>query len=334
VSNRIPHNFPVLFPKAWNYFCRDLLQFKIFYTYPSLSKHSIYVDVLWTWNLAETQIPIDHCEKLNAEIGNCDLKLVRSEIFMSCRLSIFCFCSRWLRVAKTMTCFVNRRAWADSLCGLVVRVPDYRTEEFCFLRGTNWIYICYKEESRPPLRSSGQSSWLQNGDILCFLRGTNWIYICYVEKVDHLCGVVVRVPGYRTEKYCFLWDTNRIYVCYVEESGPPLCSSGQSSWLQIQMSGFEYRCNQIFWEVVGLERGPPSLVCTIEELLERKSSGSGLENRKYGRRNPSLWPRGTLYPQKLALSSPTSGRRSVGIFRSRTQATEFVPFFKSLGVRH
>jgi hypothetical protein len=30
------------------------------------------------------------------------------------------------------------------------------------------------------------------------------------------------------------------------------------------------------------------------------------------------------YPQKLTLTSPTSGGRSVGIVRSRTQATEFV----------
>jgi hypothetical protein len=35
---------------------------------------------------------------------------------------------------------------------------------------------------------------------------------------------------------------------------------------------------------VGLEWGPPSLVSTIEELLERKYSGSGLENRDYGHR--------------------------------------------------
>jgi hypothetical protein len=78
---------------------------------------------------------------------------------------------------------------------------------------------------------------------------------------------------------------------------------------------------------VGLERGPLSLVITIEELLERKSSGSGLEIREYGRRDPSLWPRGTLYPQKLALTSPTSGCRSVGIVHSRTQARVF-SFFK------
>jgi hypothetical protein len=35
------------------------------------------------------------------------------------------------------------------------------------------------------------------------------------------------------------------------------------------------------------------------------------------------WPRNTLYPQRLALTSPTSGSRSVGIVRLRTTATEF-----------
>jgi hypothetical protein len=35
---------------------------------------------------------------------------------------------------------------------------------------------------------------------------------------------------------------------------------------------------------VGLKRGPPSLVSTIEELLERKSSGSSPENQEYCRR--------------------------------------------------
>jgi hypothetical protein len=42
-----------------------------------------------------------------------------------------------------------------------------------------------------------------------------------------------------------------------------------------------------FLEVVDLERGSLSLVSTIEELLERKSSGSGLEIREYGHRDPS-----------------------------------------------
>jgi hypothetical protein len=105
---------------------------------------------------------------------------------------------------------------------------------------------------------------------------------------------------------------------------PPLWSSGQSSRLQIQRSGFGSRRYQIFWEVVGLEQGPLSLVSTIEELLERKNSVSGLESLDYGRRDPSRWPRGLLHPQKLELTLPTSGGRSVGIVCSRTEATEFV----------
>jgi hypothetical protein len=37
---------------------------------------------------------------------------------------------------------------------------------------------------------------------------------------------------------------------------------------------------------VGLQRGPLSLVSTTEELLGRKGSGSGVEMRDYGRRDP------------------------------------------------
>jgi hypothetical protein len=72
---------------------------------------------------------------------------------------------------------------------------------------------------------------------------------------------------------------------------------------------------------VGLERGPVSLVSKIEELLEKNGSGSGLEKPKYGCGVPLRGD--SLYPQKLALTSPTSGGRSVGIVNSRTKATEF-----------
>jgi hypothetical protein len=92
---------------------------------------------------------------------------------------------------------------------------------------------------------------------------------------------------------------------------PPLWSSDQSSWLQIQRSGFDSRRYQIFWEAVGLERVPLSLVSTIEKLLERKSSGSVLESREYGRRNPLCLPRRAIYQQKLALT-----HRHVAVARS------------------
>jgi hypothetical protein len=63
-------------------------------------------------------------------------------------------------------------------------------------------------------------------------------------NLDRLCGLVVRVPGYRS------WGL-----------------------------GFDSRRYQIFLRVVGLEWGPLSLVRITEELLEWKSSGSGKENR-------------------------------------------------------
>jgi hypothetical protein len=67
--------------------------------------------------------------------------------------------------------------------------------------------------------------------------------------------------------------------------------------------------------VVGLERGPLSLVTTTEELLDRKSSGSCLENPEYGRRDPSRSPRGTLYPQKVG-NYFADKRRSLGRYSS------------------
>jgi hypothetical protein len=63
-----------------------------------------------------------------------------------------------------------------------------------------------------------------------------------------------------------------------------------------------------------LYRGPLSLVSTPEELLGRKSSGSGLEIREYGCRDPSLWPWGNLYPKKLALTF--SDKRRLGWYSS------------------
>jgi hypothetical protein len=50
---------------------------------------------------------------------------------------------------------------------------------------------------------------------------------------------------------------------------------------------------------VDQERGPLSLVSAIEGLIERKSSGSGLENREYGRRDPPRRLRDTPLPAKV-----------------------------------
>jgi hypothetical protein len=69
-----------------------------------------------------------------------------------------------------------------------------------------------------------------------------WKFLRQLSQDDHLCGLVVRVPGYKSR-------------------GP----------------GFDSRLYHIFWEVVGLEWGPLSLMSTTEELLGRNSSSFGVE---------------------------------------------------------
>jgi hypothetical protein len=94
-------------------------------------------------------------------------------------------------------------------------------------------------------------------------------------------------------------------------SGPLLWSRDLSSWLQTQRSGFDSRRYQIFWEVAGLQRGPLSIVSIIEELLERKSSGFGLDNRDYDRRDPLRWVRDTPLSAEVGTNFADK-RRSLG----------------------
>jgi hypothetical protein len=122
--------------------------------------------------------------------------------------------------------------------------------------------------------------------------------LCKRRMIDQLrsCNILLNIVVLLLGWYEYI--TSFIY-CWPEESSwkwsktTPLCSSGQSSWLQIQKSWFDSRRYQIFWEVVGLERGPLSLVSTIEELHGRNDSGSCLENREYARRDQSYWLLGT-----------------------------------------
>jgi hypothetical protein len=88
--------------------------------------------------------------------------------------------------------------------------------------------------------------------------------------------------------------------------------------------GFESRhCQK---KVVYLEQSPFSLVSTAEELLDRKVAAPvyKTKNTAVGIRHadhvaPSI-------RKKLAIASPTSCCRSVGIVRSRTQIMEFLGF--------
>jgi hypothetical protein len=104
----------------------------------------------------------------------------------------------------------------------------------CFLWVTNWMYICCVEESRPPLWSSGQSSWLQNGDVLCFLWVTNWMYICYVEESRPPLWFGGQSSWLQNgDVLCFLWGMNWIYV--IQKKVDRLC------WLVVRVLGYKSR---------------------------------------------------------------------------------------------
>jgi hypothetical protein len=51
---------------------------------------------------------------------------------------------------------------------------------------------------------------------------------------------------------------------------------------------------------------------TVMFIFQRNHRWFGPENRNFGNRDPPRWPRGTLYPQNLVLTSRRSGDRSVG----------------------
>jgi hypothetical protein len=117
---------------------------------------------------------------------------------------------------------------------------------------------------------------------LIFLNTSHYrpINLFYIVVSDRLCGLVVRVPGYKS------WGPGSI---------PDATRFSEKHWI---------------WS------SPLSLVSTNEELLGKNCSGSGLENREYGRGDPLRSPLTTL-------TTPTSGGRSVCIVGSWTKATEF-----------
>jgi hypothetical protein len=49
---------------------------------------------------------------------------------------------------------------------------------------------------------------------------------CRIAILDRLCGLVVRVPGYRTEMNCDSFEVGIEFICYVDGSRLPLWSSG------------------------------------------------------------------------------------------------------------
>jgi hypothetical protein len=163
-------------------------------------------------------------------------------------------------------------------------IPVYKCS--CIYLDITPIYRCAPLSSWSPVWEP--SSWrrLRGVVMLSALQAANSSLILSELRSGRLCGLVARAPDFRSR-------------------GPM----------------FDSCCYQIFWEVAGLERGPLSFVSTIEELLGRESSGSGLDGQEYGCRDQSWRPRAAIHRSWYWLRWK-GGERSVGMVRSQTQATE------------
>jgi hypothetical protein len=165
----------------------------------------------------------------------------------------------------------------------IVRIPAYshivihyfihsHLNEFLGLSIHNNSYrsICLYVISKAP--SYGTKIWNSVQYKGSWVRPKNWVRKGKAVPVK----LIFRGPCVKPLLLIILTSSISLYP---NQKGPPLWSSGQRSWLQIQRSGFDSRRYYIFfWEVVGLEREPLSHVIIIEELFQG-NSGSGLENR-------------------------------------------------------
>jgi hypothetical protein len=173
----------------------------------------------------------------------------------------------------------------------VWNLPDYGNESFNCLEW-NVLRIIFKNSfffsryGRGWLISEGNGRCKNNkNNIYCV---TSFIYLWFVYSAVRTSDNVASKDRIISE--CWVeWDVEKsgcgticdiipafswrgLYSTYSD--GPPYQMGSLVRHPRIRFPAFPH-----FWEAVGLERGPLSLVRTTEELLGRNSSGSGQENR-------------------------------------------------------
>jgi hypothetical protein len=142
--------------------------------------------------------------------------------------------------------------------------------------------------------------WLHNLNVTSkviisdrFTKEKNHYWLTQINS----CGMI---RSFRSTRYTSAVVTSLVLCCEVPVKGRSCPSELRFCTIRkTQMIHYEFEWdisftvyiyiyiswrNRIFRD---LERGPLRLVSTTKELLGRKSSGSGLESREHGRRNPS-----------------------------------------------
>jgi hypothetical protein len=104
------------------------------------------------------------------------------------------------------------------------------------------------------------------------------------------------------------YELNLYMLC--RRSRPPLWASGQSFWLQIPEARVRFPALPEK-KVVGLERGPLSLVSTTEDLLDRK-----VADFVYRTENTAVGIRHALHVAPSIRKSCQSLRRQAAVARS------------------
>jgi hypothetical protein len=91
----------------------------------------------------------------------------------------------------------------------------------------------------------------------------------------------------------------------------------------VRISGAIHGATTFSDKYLGLEHVHSAWWVNLSSYLEEKSSGASLEKRDYGQGIRSTGHGTPLYPLKMALTSPASDCRSVGIVRSQTKARSY-----------
>jgi hypothetical protein len=188
----------------------------------------------------------------------------------------FCCIQQFTSTGLSVTsCNMHLLPWGGTeLCKTIYDHSEEMWLRKCTGTYNEFLYcICHGYSSSVPFENNG-------------LQARNWRNVSSVlnESVVTTCAFVL-VCNYLLQSctlllICFVFDSCKTFLLRWTHSSDRLCGLVvRVSGYRSRGPGFDSQPYKIFWQVGGQERGPLSLVITNEELLEKRSSGSGLENR-------------------------------------------------------